>query len=99
MSPKTPERSVKKPSLQKLLRRIIWSFGLAILGSWGMVLPRLGIIRLEDFGKSDDFWFYCDLASMSVAIFGLLMVCYHNSKMKPRLKRLEEMGESRWGLF
>jgi hypothetical protein len=89
----------KEPSLQQLLKRIIWSFSLAIIGSWGIIIPRLNLIRLEGVNAADPFWLYFDLISLGVALFGIFMVFYHNSKLTPRLRRLEQMGESRWGLF
>jgi hypothetical protein len=89
----------KEPSLYQLLRRIIWSFTLVIIGSWAIIIQRLNIIHLEGVGATDQFWFYFDLVSLGLALFGIFMVFYHNSKLTPRLRRLERMGESRWGLF
>ncbi|MDR2460721.1 MAG: hypothetical protein LBE38_08070 [Deltaproteobacteria bacterium] len=88
----------QQPSLSQLLRRIIWSFTLAILGSWGIIIPRLNIIQLSKEELGSKFWFYTDLISLSIAILGIFLVIYHNSRIAPRLRRLQDLGEDNWGL-
>ncbi|MDR2353445.1 MAG: hypothetical protein LBF22_09875 [Deltaproteobacteria bacterium] len=87
-----------QPTLNQLLRRIIWSFSLSLLGTWGLLVPRLHILQPELLGFSETFWLYLDLISLSLAIFGIFMVIYHNSRLAPRLSRIQSLGESSWGL-
>jgi hypothetical protein len=99
MSPPSPS-SPSPPgqiSLQKLLRRMVWSFALSIAGSWGLILPRLHVLELAPARQASSLWLYLDLASLSLAILGILLALYHNSLLSPRLARLHDLGESRWG--
>ncbi|MDR2611562.1 MAG: hypothetical protein LBG06_01520 [Deltaproteobacteria bacterium] len=93
-----PASNLTRPSLRQLLRRIVWSFSLALAGTWGLLIPRLAIMNRESAKGLAGLWFYTDLASLSLAIFGIFMAVYNNSKLAPRLARLGDLGESRWGL-
>jgi uncharacterized membrane protein YhdT len=95
--PSLPPDARSQPSLSQLLRRIIWSFSLALAGTWGLLIPRLNLISPETAGFAG-FWFYTDLACLTLAIFGIFMVVYHNSRLSPRLARLGRLGESGWGM-
>jgi hypothetical protein len=88
----------KEPSLAQLLRRVIFSFSLALAGTWGLLIPRLSLVNPQNAGRFAGLWLYTDLASLTLAIFGIFMVAYHRSRLAPRLARLDEMGESRWRL-
>ncbi|MDR2199372.1 MAG: hypothetical protein LBR53_07975 [Deltaproteobacteria bacterium] len=86
----------RRPDLAKLLKKIHRSYALALLGSWGLIVSRLNVFHSlpEELGR--EVWFYADLASLSLAIFGVLCALRHNSLLAPRLKRLSELGESGW---
>ncbi|MDR1081180.1 MAG: hypothetical protein LBQ79_09540 [Deltaproteobacteria bacterium] len=88
--------SRRQPSLSQLLRRILWSFSLALAGTWGLLVPRLYLVNPESGGLTG-LWFYTDLASLTLAIFGIFMVVYHHSRLAPRLSRLGRLGETGWG--
>jgi hypothetical protein len=61
------------------------------------LIPRLHILNPENTANLAGLWFYSDLACLSLAIFGVFMVIYHNSRLAPRLERLGRLGESSWG--
>ena len=82
--------------LSKLLRRMFFSFALAVLGSWGLIIPRLNVVAPESLGLGPSFWLYLDVASLALAILGVFMALYYKHLMDPRLKRLGDLGESRW---
>jgi hypothetical protein len=86
----------RKPDIHKLLRGIIRSFVLSLLGSWGLIVSRLNVFHYIPEELGPRVWFYVDLASLSVAIFGILSVLYYNSLLSPRLRRLSQFGESDW---
>ncbi|MDR1608023.1 MAG: hypothetical protein LBT38_06405 [Deltaproteobacteria bacterium] len=86
----------KQPSLKQLVRRLLFYFSLALLGSWGLIVPRLFILHLEPAQKTASIWLYLDVASLALFIFGVFMVLYNNSILKPRLQRLTDLGESQW---
>ena len=81
-------------SLTKLLRRMIYSFAITVIGCWGLIIPRLNV-----FGRPSDtpeIFFYLDLASLALALLGIFMLLYYRHLLLPRLRRLETLGESRW---
>jgi hypothetical protein len=86
----------EQPSLKQLVRRLLFYFTLALLGSWGLIVPRLFIFHLDPVRQASNIWLYLDLASLALVIFGVFMVLYNNSILKPRLKRLIDLGESQW---
>ncbi|MDR2405668.1 MAG: hypothetical protein LBE27_04795 [Deltaproteobacteria bacterium] len=95
LSTSTPLRQ-KKPDLHKLLQRIVESFTLAILGCWCLIISRLNVFHSLPEELSQKSWFYIDLASLSIMLFGIFSALYYKHQLGPRLKRLSDMGESRW---
>ncbi|MDR1036141.1 MAG: hypothetical protein LBT40_06110 [Deltaproteobacteria bacterium] len=95
MAPPPHDRR-NQPSLNQLLRRIILSFSLALAGTWGLLVPRLHLVNPDTAGFPG-LWFFTDMACLTLAIFGVFMVIYHNSRLAPRLARLGRLGESGWG--
>jgi hypothetical protein len=83
-------------SLTKLFRRMIISFIISLIGSWGLIIQRLYIIKLDSFKDYQDLWLYFDIISLSLAIFGVFMLIYYKHIITPRLQRLDSLGESRW---
>jgi hypothetical protein len=96
--PSLPAPPAPQPSLRQLLRRVVLSFSLALAGTWGLLVPRLAIVSPETARDLAGVWFYTDLASLTLAIFGIFMAVYNNARLAPRLDRLGGLGESRWGL-
>ncbi|MDR2142450.1 MAG: hypothetical protein LBR11_11820 [Deltaproteobacteria bacterium] len=86
----------KQPSLRQLVRRLLFYFSLALLGSWGLIIPRLFIFHLDPASQASNIWLYLDLISLALVIFGVFMVIYNNSLLKPRLQRLIDLGEAQW---
>jgi hypothetical protein len=86
----------KQPSLRQLVRRLLFYFFLALLGSWGLIIPRLFILHLEPVERTSMVWLYLDLASLALVIFSVFMIFYNNAILKPRLQRLIDLGESQW---
>jgi hypothetical protein len=89
-------RGRRRLTLSQILRRLVWSFSLAILGSWGLIVPRLRILDLDAAGRSSPIWLYLDIFFLFLAIFGVFMAIYQNSRLSPRLARLSQLGESQW---
>jgi hypothetical protein len=83
-------------SLTKLLRRMIYSFILTVVGCWGLIIPRLNLISQQKSLMSPDFWLYLDLGSLALALIGIFMILYYKHLLLPRLERLETLGESKW---
>jgi hypothetical protein len=88
----------KQPSIRQLVRRLTFYFFLALLGSWGLLAPRLFFFRANPSLKAfaSDTWLYLDMAFLALVIFGVFMVFYNNSILKPRLQRLIDLGEAQW---
>lgn len=84
------------PSLRGLIRRLILSFLLTLLGSWGLLASRLSLFRDFAFFYDDFHLFYLDLGSLAAVFLGLLLMLYYRVRLGPRLKRVEELGEANW---
>jgi hypothetical protein len=82
--------------LTKLLRRMVLSFWLSIIGSWGLIVPRLNLFQGDRLGLDRLFWLYLDVASLSLALLGVFMLLWYKHLIDPRLKRLDALGEQRW---
>jgi hypothetical protein len=83
-------------SLTKLFRRMILSFVVAMIGSWGLIIPRLHVVGRRASSPSPDVWLYIDAASLALTLLGVLMLLWYRHLLGPRLRRLETLGESRW---
>ena len=87
----------KEISMRGLIRRLILSFGLALAGSWGIIVTRLNIEAVGDLVFADPMTqFYIDLGCLTVVILGLFLVIYYRLRLSPRLKRMEDLGETHW---
>jgi hypothetical protein len=86
----------KQPTLQRLVRRMIFYFLLALLGSWGLLVPRLLTFQLNYFPQGSVVWLYLDVGSLALVIFSVFMIFYNNSILKPRLQRLVDLREDQW---
>jgi hypothetical protein len=86
----------KGASLRGLIRRLVLSFSLTVLGSWGLIIPRLGLTDNMEFFHDDFNLFYFDLGSLAAVLLGLFMTIYYRLRLAPRLKRVEELGEESW---
>jgi len=99
----------KNYSLKGLVRRLIFSFCLAIIGSWCMLVPRLGDGFLRRISGLD--WglvvfnigsveitqsMAVDFAGLSLVFLGFFMAFYYRARLAPRLRRLAELGEDLW---
>lgn len=92
-----PPKSNKNISLASLNRRFLASAGLAVLGAWGLLAPRLDLfLFLKDDPGLRHIWFYVDVAGLTLNIFGLFSVYYYYQRLKKRFKRLEVLGEQYW---
>jgi hypothetical protein len=90
--------SLKKGvSLRGLVWKLMFSFSLTILGSWGLIITRLDMTILR-FDELDDLMtrFYIDLVSLTLCFLGLFMIVYYYCLLSPRLRRAAELGEDRW---
>ncbi|MDR1920608.1 MAG: hypothetical protein LBS31_02540 [Candidatus Adiutrix sp.] len=87
----------KGVSLRGLVWKLIFSFSLTILGSWGLIITRMDITVLK-FDELDDLMtkFYIDLVSLTLCFLGLFMIVYYYWLLSPRLKRVAELGEDHW---
>ncbi len=84
-------------SLRGLIRRLIFSFSLTLMGSWGLLLTRLHFPELQaELARRSVSQFYLDLAGLSLTFLGLFMALYYHRRLLPRLQRMEQLGEDRW---
>jgi hypothetical protein len=88
--------STSGPSLRSLIRRLFFAFFLTLLGSWGLLVSRLSLFRDLPFFYDDFHLFYLDLGSLAAVFLGLLLCFYYRHRLGPRLRRIEEMGETNW---
>lgn len=86
----------KGPSLRVLIRRLIFSFSLVLLGSWGLLFPRLDLSWGQAFFNDSHNKYYYDLACLSLLILGFFLVLYYRARLNPRLKRVDDLGEGKW---
>ena len=91
----------RRLSIKGLVRRLAFSLGLTILGSWGLLATRLQVIVNSDWASElaffeDDYVHYIDLGSLALVILGLLMALYYRRLLAPRFQRLDELGEGEW---
>ncbi|MDR2340298.1 MAG: hypothetical protein LBF40_09250 [Deltaproteobacteria bacterium] len=93
---RNPPKGSGRPDLHRLLRNIIGSFTLALLGSWGLIVSRLSVLHELPAQLHPKVWFWVDLACLAVAIYGILCVLWYNSQLGPRLRRLRKLGEADW---
>lgn len=76
---------------------VIFSFGLTIIGSWGLILTRLDLVFIQSIiDRRQINVFYLDLTGLALTLMGLFMAIYYRIRLGPRLKRLEDLGEDRW---
>lgn len=88
--------NTKGTSLRTLVRRLIFFMALALLGSWGLLFPRLDITPDLAFFEDSHNLFYYDLGCSSLVFLGLLLSIYYRARLKPRLRRADFLGESNW---
>lgn len=88
----------KQPgSLRGMIRMMIFSLGLTILGSWGLLLLRLDLEVIQALvDRLQVNLFYLDLFFLSLTFLGLFMAAYYRVRLRPRLKRMEYLGEDNW---
>lgn len=88
----------RKPgSLRGMIRMMIFSMGLTIAGSWGLLLPRLDLEIIQGIiDRRQMNLFYLDLICLTLTFLGLFMSVYYRVRLGPRLKRMEYLGEDSW---
>lgn len=88
----------RKPgSLRGMIRMVIFSLGLALTGSWGLLLPRLDLDIIQGIiDRREMNLFYLDLICLALTFLGLFMAIYYRVRLGPRLKRMEYLGEDSW---
>ncbi|MDR3205045.1 MAG: hypothetical protein LBV23_09955 [Deltaproteobacteria bacterium] len=96
MSQSLTSYAPKAVSLTKLLSRLYVSVALALLGSWGLIVPRLNFFKLDDEIRASKLWLYLDAASLALAILGVVLCVYYKQTMTPRLRRVDDLGEAGW---
>lgn len=76
---------------------MIFSLGLTIFGSWGLLLLRLDLEVIQTLvDRPQVNLFYLDLIFLSLTFLGLFMAVYYRVRLAPRLKRMEYLGEDNW---
>lgn len=84
-------------SLRGMIRMMIFSLGLTIVGSWGLLLIRLDLELIQTLiDRARISLFYLDLIFLSLTFLGLFMALYYRVRLGPRLKRMEYLGEDKW---
>lgn len=87
----------KGASIKWLLNKLIFSFALSILGSWGLLVFHLeeisAIAALKEFAN---YAFLIDMALRTMTFLGFFMSAYYYAMLRPRLKRVAELVGDRW---
>ena len=83
--------------LRRLVNKLYFSFCLALLGSWALIISRIELGPLDEaLARKALGQFYLDLAGLSFFLLGLFMSFYYRLRLTPRLRRMEELGMDRW---
>lgn len=82
-------------SLCGLLTRVKASFFVALAGAWGLIMPRVNFLEIKQWLPSAGL-FYLDLVSLFFLIMGVFAAVFYCRRLKPRLARLDFLGESGW---
>ena len=89
--------SANQTLLSKLFRRLVWSAFLAVIGSWGIIIPRLSAFEQYcPYTIPVEYKLYIDVSAFSLAILGLLFFLYYTRALGWRLRRLDALGEASW---
>ncbi|MDR1111869.1 MAG: hypothetical protein LBP92_14530 [Deltaproteobacteria bacterium] len=84
-------------SLGKLFRRLVLAFFAFLVGSWGLIVPRLNLFRRHwPYEIQAEYLLYADAAAMALALIGLLAFVFNARALGWRLRRLDDLGEANW---
>jgi hypothetical protein len=88
---------VRLPLLRRLLKRLVLSVFLTLIGFLGLIVPRLNLFQAR-FPEliPGEFSQYLDAGALSLAVLGFLCFLYYTRSMSWRLRRIDDLGESRW---
>ncbi|UQZ89028.1 hypothetical protein C4J81_07375 [Deltaproteobacteria bacterium Smac51] len=88
----------KGASIKWLLNKMVFSFALAIFGSWGLMVFHLEEIEaLNNLIEGNDMYaFYIDMVLRTLTFLGFFMSVYYYVMLRPRLKRVAELVGDRW---
>lgn len=76
---------------------VIFSLSLTIVGSWGLLLPRLDLEIIQGIiDRRQMNLFYLDLFCLALTFLGIFMAVYYRVRLSPRLRRMEYLGEDSW---
>ncbi|MDR2366922.1 MAG: hypothetical protein LBF58_02245 [Deltaproteobacteria bacterium] len=83
--------------LKKLFNRLVFSAVVAILGCWGVVVPRLSLFKLYcPYQIPAEYALYVDIGALSLASLGFLFFLFYVKALGWRLRRLDDLGEANW---
>ena len=86
-----------KRSISGLVTRLKLSFFFSILGLLGLLIPRLNLYGFDhELFSGPKIFFYIDVISLTNFFLGLFLMFYYSFCLKPRLKRIEDLGEGQW---
>lgn len=91
----------RRSSIRGLVRKLTFSLFLTLLGSWGLLAVRLQSVVESEWALKlglfdDNLNYYTDLACLALVFLGLFLALYYRRLLKPRLQRLDELGEGGW---
>jgi hypothetical protein len=88
----------KGASIKWLLNKLIFSFALTILGSWGLLVFHLEEIEAVStlIDGNNRYAFLIDMVLRTMTFLGFLMSAYYFVLLRPRLKRVAELVGDRW---
>lgn len=88
---------VNHPLLTSLFRRLLFFCALAGLGLAGLVATRLSLFKVHfpDL-VSRQTGFYADCVCLTILFLGLILLVRQARALAWRLRRVDDLGESRW---
>jgi hypothetical protein len=88
----------KGASIKWLLNKLIFSFALTILGSWGLLVFHLEEIEAINtlIDGNNRSAFLIDMVFRTMTFLGFFMSAYYYFLLRPRLKRVAELVGDRW---
>jgi RsiW-degrading membrane proteinase PrsW (M82 family) len=88
----------KGASLKWLLNKLLLSFLLTILCSWGLLVFHLGDIDFvqQIIERNARYGPVIDMALRTLTFLGFFMSLYYYSLLRPRLRRVAELVGDRW---
>ncbi|MDR1677454.1 MAG: hypothetical protein LBS44_03580 [Deltaproteobacteria bacterium] len=88
---------VNQTLLSKLLRRLVCSALLSMIGCWGLIVTRLNLFKqYYPYTIPAEYSFYIDVTALSFSLLGLLFFLYYVRVLGWRLRRLDGLGEVNW---